>query len=189
MDSLIVFGAVIIGLSVFVATIYNGIVDRFNKVKRAWSDVIVQERQKDKIIPELERAVQDHNAYESSLLKDITALRSAMNSLSEGDIDTSKLADVENKTQDLLKGINVSIEAYPELKASELYNNLMVELTEQQENVGAAIKIFNSNVEHHNTGIESFPNNLVNNVLNKQKVLASFSDSETSNNFEFKPSL
>ena len=89
-------------------------------VKRAWSDVIVQERQKEKIVPELTRIVKEHNAYESSLQKDITSLRTAMNLLSEGEIDTGKLKGVESKTAALMKSISLSVENYPELKSSIL---------------------------------------------------------------------
>ncbi len=54
-------------------------------------------------------------------------------------------------------------ENYPDLKASQLYNNLMSEISEQQENIGAApIRIFNQNVEDFNNGIEVFPNSLIN---------------------------
>ena len=42
---------------------YNRIVSGKNAIQRAWSDVIVQERQKLKVIPELEKIVQDHIHY------------------------------------------------------------------------------------------------------------------------------
>jgi len=182
----LIIGAVLVAVTVI---IYNSIISRYNKVKRAWSDVIVQERQKEKIIPELERIVKQYDAYESELQQGITSLRTMMGEISEGEINTKKLQEVEASTSQILKGINVSMESYPELKASSLYNNLMTELTEQQENVGAAIRIFNNNVEVHNTGIESFPNNLVNSLLNKKDVLELFSDTASSDSFEFKPIL
>jgi len=187
MDSMMVLLIVAVLIGIFVVIIYNGIVERYNKVKRAWSDVIVQERQKDKIIPELERLVKQHDAYEGGLQTQITSLRSMMSSLSDKNIDTKALEAVEKQSAALMNGIHVAIENYPELKASKLYHNLMKELTEQQENVGAAIRIFNQNVEMHNTGIETFPNNLVNNSLNKKPVMPSFTDDATSEAFSFKP--
>ena len=83
MDSMMVLLIVAVLIGIFVVIIYNGIVERYNKVKRAWSDVIVQERQKDKIIPELERLVKQHDAYEGGLQTQITSLRSMMSSLSD----------------------------------------------------------------------------------------------------------
>lgn len=189
MTGLLILGGIALLAVIIVISIYNGIIERFNKVKRSWSDVIVQERQKDKIIPELEKVVKEHNAYESGLQEKITQLRTAMSALSDSTIDTNGIKKVEEKTQDLMKGINVSVENYPELKASSMYSKLMTELVEQQENVSAALRIFNKNVEFHNSGIEVFPNSLVNSKFNKKEKLDSFSDSETSNNFEFKPNL
>lgn len=67
-----------------------------------------------------------------------------------------------------MQGLNIAVEASPDLKASEVFNNLMREIAEQQENTGAAIRIFNQNVEYFNNGIQVCPNSLVNASLNKK---------------------
>jgi LemA protein len=65
----------------------------------------------------------------------------------------------------------------------------MREMTEQQENIGAAIRIFNQNVEAFNEGIEIFPNSLVNQMLNKQQRIDVFSDKQASEGFDYKPNF
>jgi len=179
---------VIPGVILFViVVIYNGIVSRKNAVKRAWADVITQERQKNKTIPHLEEVVEQYKAHESGVLTQITELRSALQDLSSGDIDTGKLAAVEASSARLLSGLNVVVENYPDLKASETFNNLMREISEQQENISAAIRIFNQNVEDFNNGIEIFPNSLVNSMLNRQSPYQVFTDSEAQEGFEYSP--
>ncbi|MFP3480741.1 LemA family protein, partial [Burkholderia sp. SIMBA_057] len=81
------------------------------------------------------------------------------------------------------------VENYPELKASETYQKLMREITDQQENIGAAIRIFNQNVEDFNNGIEVFPNSLVNSMLNHKEKIKTFSDSQAEEGFEYKPNI
>ncbi|MBV1934610.1 MAG: LemA family protein [Parvibaculaceae bacterium] len=176
-------------LAALILIIYNGIIARMNSVERAWANVITEERQKNKIIPTLEGLVDQYKLHESSVLKDITALRSALQELSSDNVDTAQLAAAEAKSGALMKGLNVVVENYPDLKASEVFNNLMREVAEQQDNIGAAIRIFNQNVESFNNGIEQFPNSLVNNLLNKKVKLNTFSDEEAEGNFEYKPNI
>ncbi|MBL1235187.1 MAG: LemA family protein [Rhodobiaceae bacterium] len=176
-------------IALIVLAIYNGIIARMNSVERAWANVITEERQKNKIIPTLEGLVDQYKLHESSVLKDITALRSALQELSSDNVDTAQLAAAEAKSSALMKGLNVVVENYPELKASEVFNNLMREVAEQQENVGAAIRIFNQNVEDFNNGIEQFPNSLINSMLNKKDKLNVFRDEEAESGFDYKPNF
>lgn len=186
-------GIIIIGILVVVViaivSIYNGIVSRKNAVERAWAGVISQERQKNNILPELENVVSEHKEFEAGILTDITRLRSKLGELSERKIDTQGLGEIETLMGKVQSGINVTMEAYPDLKTAGLMNNLMREITEQEENVGAAIRIFNQNVEAFNEGIEVFPNNMVNGMLNKQARILVFSDTQSSENFDYKPNL
>lgn len=115
--------------------------------------------------------MKDYKEFEQGTLTKVTELRSALQGLDSGKVDTAKLEQAEARTGELLKSLNVTVENYPELKASETYQKLMREITDQQENIGAAIRIFNQNVEDFNNGIEVFPNSLVNSMLNhKEKI-------------------
>jgi len=176
-------------IALFVIVTYNAIINRKNAVKRAWADVTTMERQKNKIIPELEKAVNQYSTFEEGLQTKITQLRTELNKLSTYTPDATKLQEVERLSESVLSGIRVSVEAYPELKASELFNNLMREITEQQEHIGAAIRIFNYNVEQFNNGIQNFPANMVNGILNRESQIDTFSDSEASKGFEYKPNF
>ena len=63
----------------------------------------------------------------------------------------------------------------------------MYEVTEQEDNVGAAVRIFNQNVANFNAYIQSFPNNLVNRFFNKKQAIEIFTDSKAQAEFEYKP--
>lgn len=175
-------------IAVPIIWIYNGIIGKHNAVDRAWASVLTQERQKNKIIPQVEKLVEQYKLHESSVLNSVTELRSALANMSEG-IDTKSLEVAEKHTKELMKGLQVTVEAYPELKASDVYMKLMAEISEQQTQIGAAIRIFNGNVEDFNNAIEMFPGSLVNSMLCHKSKIQSFQDSEAQKGFEYMPNL
>ena len=77
-------------------------------------------------------------------------------------------------SKELIRSLNVIVENYPELKADTLYSKMMDDIQEQNENVGAAISIFNRNVEVFNNQIEVFPNNLINTMTLSKKQFVLF---------------
>ena len=103
--------------------------------------------------------------------------------------DVSRLQHIESLSKDLMKNLSVVVENYPELKADTLYAKMMDDIQEQNENVGAAISIFNRNVEAFNNNIQIFPNNLVNSVTLSKKTIRPFSDSIAMQNFDYRPNF
>ncbi|MBI2048064.1 MAG: LemA family protein [Parcubacteria group bacterium] len=183
---LLVVGAI---LASIIIGIYNGIISRKNRVKRAWADVIAYERQKMKVIPELERGLKEYQKFEKDTLAQVTELRSSLNRLSGDTVNPSALQMVETLSKNLLAGLKVTFEAYPELKTSNLYQKWMKELTELQEQITAALAIFNRGVEDFNNGIQAFPANLVNANLNKEKPIDIFTDRAAQAEYEYQPNL
>lgn len=189
MDITLILTAVIAVVIIIAGiSIYNGVIGGHNRVQRAWSDVLVYERQKTKVLDQLQQVLADFMVFESSLLEKIAGLRSAIHSLPAG-ADGNALATVETASRELMGGLRVTFEAYPDLKASEAANNMMREIAEQQENVGAAITIYNRNVELFNNSIEMFPGSVVNGLFNKKTPVVPFSDTEASQGFSYTPNF
>ncbi|MFC0180035.1 LemA family protein [Thorsellia kenyensis] len=174
-----------------VISINNGIIARHNSVKQAWADVVAQERQKMKILPEIERLAQEHKAFEGQVLEAVTAMRTAHKNLDSAveTLDVNKFKEAYDASQQLSKSIAVTVENYPELKTVDLFRDVVKEIAEQEENVGAAIRIYNSNVNQFNTGIEIFPNNFVNDKLAKKKQVDLFRNEEASASLDFTPNI
>ncbi len=101
----------------------------------------------------------------------------------------SQLQQIEKMSQELIRSLNVVVENYPELKADSLYSKMMDDIQEQNENVGAAISIFNRNVELFNNQIEVFPNNLINTLTLSKKAIRPFRDNLVNENFDYKPNF
>ncbi len=169
--------------------IRNAIVKNENATKRAWADVATFERQKVKILDDLQPLIDRYGEFEQTTMTQISALRQNILNLNSTKQDVQQLEQIEQQTSQLLKGIHVQVEAYPELKANEIYQKLMHEITDQNQNVGAAINIFNRNVEYFNNSIQIFPNNIVNSMSLNRKPLKPFQDRVMDNGFDYKPNF
>lgn len=188
MEYFILFGLPLI-IIIMVISSYNSIIKTYNIVKRSWADVNTYERQKVNILDSLEPLVSQYTSHESSTMKDITALRQNILNLDKNELDTDALSKVQQGTDQLIKGLSVTVESYPDLKANTIFLNLMTQIKSQNENVGAAISIYNRNVEMFNSKIESIPTNIVNGLLTKKTRVQEFKDSSAEKNIEYQPNF
>ena len=189
MTGLLIFLGIFVVLIVWGVSIRNNIVRYFNATKRAWSEVANFERQKVKTLEALEVTLAQYTQFEKSTLEKVTELRQQILNLNVNDTDISQLQHIEKMSKELIRSLNVVVENYPELKADALYSKMMDDIQEQNENVGAAITIFNRNVELFNNQIEVFPNNLINTLTLSKKTIRPFKDNLATENFDYKPNF
>ena len=64
-----------------IVIIYNNIIRRMNAVARAWTDVVTQERQKNNVLPALEKIASEYKEYETIIITEITKLRTDLQRL------------------------------------------------------------------------------------------------------------
>lgn len=186
---LVIFFAIFVLIIVWGVMVRNNIVRYFNATRRSWAEVANFERQKIKTLESLEQTLQQYTNFEKSTLEQVTELRQQILNLNINEADVSQLQRVERLSQDLMKSLNVVVENYPELKADQLYAKMMDDIQEQHENVGAAISIFNRNVETFNNNIQVFPNNWVNTITLAKKPIRPFSDQKAMQNFDYRPNF
>ena len=186
---LLILLLIIIAFIAMIVMIRNGIVRHFNATIRAWSDVTSFERQKLKTLEELAPVVEQYAAMEKGTLEKVTELRQNIMNLNMNNADVGQLQRVEALSKQLMSSLNVVVENYPELKSNELYLKMMNEIDEQNENVGAAITIFNRNVEMFNNYIQVFPNNIINTATIGKKTIRPFRDNSAEQSFDYKPNF
>ena len=185
MTSFWIITAVVVLAVVITINLYNQLVARNAQVVRAWSDVVAYQRQKTKVIPELERYVEEYLTYERELLTEVTRLRKGLGDLSPEKVDTASLIDVEARTRNVLSRFNAVAEAYPTLASANLMRDLMRQLSTIEENVAAAITIFNRAVETFNTTLRSVPWNVVNGAFNRLDAYDPFRDTAGEADIEY----
>lgn len=99
--------------------------------------------------------------YESETLENLTKLR--VKYINE---KTLKNGGILN---DEINNTVIILENYPELKASEQFMNLQKNLTRIENQLQAARRIYNQEVEKYNNIIMIFPNNIVAKIFNLKK--------------------
>ena len=184
-----IFLMLMLALVILAIMIRNTIVRHHNASIRAWSDVASYERQKIKILDGLQTLVEQYSSFEQGTLEKVTELRRNILNLNINSTDVSQLQRIESLNQELMRSLNVVVENYPELKANEIYLKMMNEIEEQNENVGAAITIFNRNVELFNNYIQVFSNNIINTLTLSKKAIRPFRDQAATQNFDYRPNF
>lgn len=154
--ALIVVGVIIALLVIFLWATYNGLVTLNNRVEEAWSDITVQLKRRLDLIPNLVESVKGYAKHEREVFEKVTEARSqALNA--QGVKET---AEAENMFEGALKSLFAVSENYPQLRASENFQQLQAELVDTEDKIQASRRFYNGGVRDLNTKIQLFPNNL-----------------------------
>jgi LemA protein len=157
MTVLLVLGGLLALLALWVVITNNSFIRARNKVDEAWSGIDVQLKRRHDLVPNLVETVKGYAAHESTTLAAVTQARAAAMQAGTG----AQRTQAEERLTSALDGIRVVAEQYPELRASQSFQTLMGQLSELEDQIQAARRIFNSNVNAYNTRIQVFPNSLV----------------------------
>lgn len=166
--SAIIFFGVIAVLVFFVIGIYNGLVTARNGYKNAFSQIDVQLQRRYDLIPNLVETVKGYIAHERETLEAVIAARGgALGALkaaqaNPGDPAAMKqLSSAEGALTGALGKLQVTMEAYPDLKANQNMMQLSEELASTENRIAFARQAYNDGVLGYNNRREVFPNNFV----------------------------
>jgi LemA protein len=131
---------------------YNSLVNENEQVDAQWAEVTNQYQRKIDLIPALVSTLGNYSEFEQATLTNITALRSRwMNSSGEDQVNATNELDRQ------LVAIQVTFEAYPDLKTIEAVNNVMYELAGTENRITVARGRYNEAVKDFNAHIKRFP--------------------------------
>ena len=175
----------IILLGIFVALIlvfigiYNRLIGLKNKVDYANGAVDAMFKQRYDLIPNLVAAVKEYMQHERGLLEELTSLRSKSQSPDLSEADRNVL---NTQIDQAIRAFNVTVENYPNLKASEQFSMLQASLNECEGQLAAARRTYNATVMDYNNGLEMFPTNIVASMMSYQrKTMIEASETEKQN--------
>lgn len=139
----------------FVIWAYNRLVRQRNIVSEAWAGIDVQLQKRAELVPNLVQTVKGYAAHESSVFEDVTRLR--------GTAETSVEARAKQETalSRSLGRLFALAEDYPDLKASEGFQQLHSSLVEIEDHLQYARRYYNGAVRDNNNMVESFPSNII----------------------------
>jgi len=145
----IIIGVVVILL--FVVFLYNRIITLKVRCDNAWASIDNQLKRRADLIPNLVEVTKGYAKHECETLVELAKHRSA---------SVSEEGNVSEKISKNINRIFAVAEAYPDLKANELYKNLQLELVGTEDKIAYARQFYNDCVQFYNTKIMMFPNNL-----------------------------
>jgi LemA protein len=153
---LIALAAVLV-VGLFVWLTYNRMVARRLTVENSWSQIDAQLRRRHDLIPNLVDAVSGYAAHERSTLERVSEARTEA-------IAAQAVPDraAAEGTLGRAAGRLVALaESYPQLEESQNFSQLIAELSDSEDKISIARRVYNDTVETYNTLIQVFPAVLV----------------------------
>jgi LemA protein len=152
---------IIVGVALLLGLIFilirNSIIGSRNRVDEAWSGIDVQLKRRHDLVPNLVETVKGYAQHERETFEKVTQARAAAMQ-AQGPAEAGQ---AEGLLSQALGGLRVVAEQYPELRATENFQQLSRNLSELEDEIQASRRIYNSNVQAYNTKIQIFPNSVV----------------------------
>lgn len=146
---------------------YNNLVAADENVERAWGDVETQYQRRSDLIPNLVNTVKGAANFEQETLEAVTNARARATSinLTADDLNDPERIRQFQEAQDQLSGalsrLLVVAENYPQLRATESFRDLQVQLEGTENRINVARQRYNEAVQSYNTQVRRFPANII----------------------------
>jgi LemA protein len=151
----VIAAAVLLGL-VFVL-LYNRLVRLRNRSENAWAQVEVQLKRRHDLIPNLVETVKGYAGHERATFDSVTEARMSAQQATT----VEQQAAAESGLTAALGRLFAVAEAYPQLRATENFQQLQGELEETEDKIAVARQLYNDAVLAYDNARETVPTSLV----------------------------
>src|SRR5262245_12531123 len=160
--AIVVIVALVLLVGIAIVLMYNKLVRLRNRVENAWAQVDVQLRRRYDLIPNLVETVGGYASHERATFEEVTKARTAAQQA--GTIEEQGQA--ENILTAALGRLFAVAEAYPELRATENFQQLQAQLEETEQKIAVSRQVYNDTVLTYDTALESVPTNFIGSMFN-----------------------
>lgn len=151
---------------------YNRLVTLDQNVNKKWADVQSVYQRRADLIPNLVNTVQGAANFEKSTLTEVTNARASVGQVkldpSKAPTDAAELEKFQQAQGQLstaLSRLLVVSENYPQLRATEAFQNLQAQLEGTENRISVERNNFNGAVQEYNTAMQRFPTNMLNKMF------------------------
>lgn len=155
--TLIILGLVVLVFGSWLASSYNNLVDVDENANKAFAHLEADLQRRYDLIPNFVETVKGVANFEQDTLTAVVEARSAW---AKAGTQNEKV-EASNQMESALSRLLVTVEAYPELKATESYVNLQVELSGTENRIKQARRDYNEAATTSNKLMRSFPTNII----------------------------
>ena len=154
---------------------YNGLVKKQEAVTKAWSQVENVYQRRADLVPNLVALVKNYQEYEQGTLIAVTearAKKAAATTINMENYSESDLKNFQTAQDELGESMNqviVSVENYPDLKASDNYLTLQAQLAGCENRILTERQRFNEAAKTYNQSVRRFPSSIVANMFGFEK--------------------
>ena len=153
----IVIVVAVVALLVILVTMYNKLVRFRNRAENAWAQVDVQLKRRWDLIPNLVEAVKGYAAHERETFDEVTKARTAAQQ-AQG---PQEQAGAENMLTQAIGRLFAVAEAYPQLRATENFQQLQAQLAEIESNIAVSRQVYNDTVLTYDNALETVPTSVI----------------------------
>ncbi len=154
---------VIVALFAFILVgMYNGLVQKRNRAQNAWAQVDVQLKRRHDLIPNLVETVKGYAAHERGTFDEVTQARTAAQQ-AQG---PEQQGAAENVLTQALGRLFAVAENYPQLRATENFQQLQAQLSETEQNIAISRQVYNDTVLTYDNALQTVPTNIIAGIFN-----------------------
>jgi LemA protein len=153
---------IVLLLATFVVVLYNRLVRLRNRVENAWAQIEVQLRRRYDLIPNLVETVKGYASHERATFEEVTKARTAAQQART----VPEQAQAENFLTAAIGRLFAVAEDYPELRATENFQQLQAQLEDTEQKIAVSRQVYNDAVLTYDTALETVPTNIVGGMFN-----------------------
>lgn len=157
-----IIGAVLV-IALVLGGAYNGLVASREAVNTAWSKVESQYQRRSDLIPNLVNTVKGAANFEQETLSKVVEARAKATQIkvdANNPDDIARFQQAQSEVSSALSRLLAVSENYPQLKATDNFKDLQVQLEGTENRITVARNDFNDTAKSYNTKVKSFPTNI-----------------------------
>jgi LemA protein len=136
---------------------YNRLVRLRNRSENAWAQVDVQLKRRADLVPNLVESVKGYAAHEKEVFENVTKARAAAQQ-AQG---VQQQAEAQNMLTAALGRLMAVAEAYPQLRATENFQQLQAQLSETEDKIAISRQVYNDTVLTYDNALETLPTSVI----------------------------
>ena len=156
-----VIALIIIGFISWFFTVYNGLIQVKENIKKSWANIDVLLMQRSDEIPKLIKVLKSFVKHEKKMFDNVMDARTSY----LGANSVSEKADADNQMSEALKSVFALSEAYPELGSNDNFLKLQERISGLENEIADRRELYNESVNNYNIRIQSLPDMFIANTL------------------------